>query len=481
MPLLSNPGRLGAILYVGAGAARLVQILLDVRPDGDQIEALAVGAFATALGLAGLLIDWHRLPRWLPLGAAFLALGLIGWAERTDQASVSVAGAAATILVFLWLGLTQSRRVVLGASVAAVAVVVIPHSGTASELRAALGNAVIVVGMALLVGLLLARLVGELKRPLALQDQRLAILSAVAGSLRSPRDSSPEPLSAIVELALSIFGGDSAVLLTGDPEDWQTLCGADKLPNLSAFIQMAESFASDTALSGRPVQRVLTDEAMPGAVLAIPIVMGRRLEGVVVLYHPVRGWLLDDAMTELLELFGTHAGSLVNHERGMRRLLDEASRDPLTGVGNRRHAHALLSTLATCDVVGLLDVDGLKKLNDTHGHATGDAVLRKVAEYLRGNLRDPDDVARYGGDEFLLVLRDAAKDATRVGQRLLDGWETGTVPCGFSLGLACHIDGAGGAETLGRADAALYRAKHGGGHRVAVDAPMAPSGQPDGK
>lgn len=475
MPLLGNPGRLGAILYVGAGSARLLQILLDAKPDGQQVEAFAVGIVATALGLIGLLVDWHRLPGWVPLGAALVALGLIGWGERTDMASVSVAGAVATILVFLWLGLTQARVVILGASIMAFAAVVVPHAGTARELRAAIGTGVIVIGMALLVSLLLARLVAELQRPLALKDQRLAILSAVAVALRSPHEGGPDPLSEIAELALKVFGGDGAVVLTGGPDDWQSVHGLDKLPALPAFVGIAESFASETALTGRPAQRVLTAEAFSGALLAIPIMAGRRLEGVVILYDASQGWSLDETMAELLELFGTQTGSLVHHERGMRRLLDEASRDPLTGVGNRRHAHALLAALASCDVVGLVDVDGLKALNDTEGHAAGDEVLRGVADYLRSNMRDPDDVARYGGDEFLLVLRDAAKDAAKVGQRLVEGWDPAVHACGFSVGFACHVDGTGGGATLARADAALYRAKKAGGHRVVVDPTGAPT------
>jgi two-component system cell cycle response regulator len=157
-----------------------------------------------------------------------------------------------------------------------------------------------------------------------------------------------------------------------------------------------------------------------------------------------------------------------------------ARTDVLTGLANRRHADDVLrSTIASarrhrrtlCAV--LADVDRFKAVNDTHGHAAGDAVLREVAVRLTAGLREEDVAARWGGEEFLLLLPDSP-DATVVCERLRAS--ISERPINVHGLLELHVSASfgwapwSGEETgealVGRADLALYAAKAGGRDRV---------------
>ena len=99
--------------------------------------------------------------------------------------------------------------------------------------------------------------------------------------------------------------------------------------------------------------------------------------------------------------------------------------DPLTGLANRRHFQTAMRQLAAdgklAGSVFLADIDHFKRINDCWGHASGDAVLVEVARRLRGILREPDLIVRWGGEEFLVVVRALGPDAVdALAQRMLD-------------------------------------------------------------
>jgi diguanylate cyclase (GGDEF)-like protein len=95
-------------------------------------------------------------------------------------------------------------------------------------------------------------------------------------------------------------------------------------------------------------------------------------------------------------------------------LLVQSERDPLTGLANRRHFQAAMKQLAAdgklAGTVFLVDIDHFKRINDTHGHTAGDAVLMEMARRLRETLREQDLIVRWGGEEFLVVVRTLAHD-----------------------------------------------------------------------
>ncbi|MDZ7621024.1 MAG: diguanylate cyclase [Candidatus Competibacteraceae bacterium] len=189
--------------------------------------------------------------------------------------------------------------------------------------------------------------------------------------------------------------------------------------------------------------------------------------------------LIEDLQRQVLEL---------NEEKErLRRILQEKNatllRDPLTGVGNRlayqerlqqefqrwRRFGAPLSFL-------VWDIDHFKRINDEHGHAVGDAVLRCIAQQLASRLRSTDFVARYGGEEFVTLLPGADLQAawqvadeirSRIAQA---GFEHAGVrlPITISCGVAGFAPGDSPQTVFQRADQALYRAKQVGRNQCVV-------------
>ncbi|HYO41001.1 MAG TPA: GGDEF domain-containing protein [Nocardioidaceae bacterium] len=151
------------------------------------------------------------------------------------------------------------------------------------------------------------------------------------------------------------------------------------------------------------------------------------------------------------------------HDRECRR----ANVDPLTGVASRRQIGRRLAATEPGAVVCMLDVDGLKRLNDTHGHAAGDSALREFGTLLRDSVRGEDFVGRYGGDEFLVVFGAAPLDVARermVATAVAWGARTGgalTVSGGLAV-----VDGRGAVAAARAADGALYRSKRSGRDRI---------------
>lgn len=163
-----------------------------------------------------------------------------------------------------------------------------------------------------------------------------------------------------------------------------------------------------------------------------------------------------------------------------------ANTDPLTSLANKRSMEEFLAReldraeryRRSISVV-LIDLDRFKKVNDTHGHPTGDAVLRQFASLLTENVRRIDLAARYGGEEFVLTLCEAdLEDASHVGEKMrsrieshvfvdVEGRPVGTITA--SLGVASYpIDAVRSNDLIAVADRRLYIAKQTGRNRVVV-------------
>jgi len=166
-------------------------------------------------------------------------------------------------------------------------------------------------------------------------------------------------------------------------------------------------------------------------------------------------------------------------------LREQSVRDHLTGLFNRRYMEEtlereLLRAARKQLSLGMimLDVDDLKRFNDTWGHAAGDEILRELGSLLLRQVRGEDIACRYGGDEFILILPDASQEVTRGRAELIcedakrfhlqfEGQSLAAVT--LSLGVAAFPEhGATSTGILRAVDAALYRAKHEGRGRVVV-------------
>lgn len=234
------------------------------------------------------------------------------------------------------------------------------------------------------------------------------------------------------------------------------------------------------------------DESSPGQTLCVPMMAQGEALGILHVSHlgeVVRRRQTAErplaALKHMSVTLADHIALSVSNLKLRQRLQDQALRDPLTGLFNRRYMEESFERElrraehhASPLGVIMIDLDHFKKFNDMHGHAAGDAVLRKMGAFLRTYSRGEDIACRYGGEEFTLIFPDAALDDTRRrAEELRRAFKhldvqyrdqtLGTVT--LSLGTAAYPDHGGTIDQLLRAaDTALYRAKAQGRDRVVV-------------
>ena len=226
--------------------------------------------------------------------------------------------------------------------------------------------------------------------------------------------------------------------------------------------------------------------------LCLPLMFQPQRLGVLYVYRDDRDDFRQDEI-DLLASFAQCAAGAISNARLYAQMTDLARTDALTGLANRRSFDERLGIEVArgdryrrpCALLAL-DVDHFKRVNDTHGHQAGDAVLKSLAALLRERARAGIDVAaRVGGEEFAVLLpetgRDGAlgiadrirEDVERSAVRIADG---STIGVTVSIGVCCYPDHAGSAEALMRnADQALYAAKRLGRNRTAVFGEPIPS------
>ncbi len=185
---------------------------------------------------------------------------------------------------------------------------------------------------------------------------------------------------------------------------------------------------------------------------------------------------VDERRTRWVELFGRRK-SLLETERAAGQLRRQAYEDPLTHLPNRRYAEARLDGLLAgggVPALAVVDVDRFKSINDAIGHPGGDAVLRAVAELLIAGVRDTDEVCRWAGDEFVVLLPDTtaeqAERALERTRRKVATYDWGSLglsrPVTISVGIASAARGDDRRTLFAAADGVLYDAKRSGRDRV---------------
>ena len=197
--------------------------------------------------------------------------------------------------------------------------------------------------------------------------------------------------------------------------------------------------------------------------------------------YGVFGW--SNEVSRLITMLTASALSLALVSRSQR-LLQLATSDPLTGLFNRGYVEDCLAIelsrahrYGNVLTLAVIDADRFKALNDTHGHAAGDFVLKKISALLRDSFRQSDTTARYGGEEFVVLLPETDIEAARRKVESLRelvaatpiqlGLLAQSVQITISAGLASFPDdGDGAAELLAAADERMFRAKRQGRNLV---------------
>ena len=226
------------------------------------------------------------------------------------------------------------------------------------------------------------------------------------------------------------------------------------------------------------------------AILGVAMLLSARsFQAVLVPTIELFHWLLSSAVLIVISRLTGQLSALRAQQKAQKLELREAlekvrllaTRDELTGLSNRRHALELLaqeerkaSRNVALSCFALIDIDHFKRINDTQGHHAGDETLRRFAGILGASLRPGDVLARWGGEEFLLLLPSTSlAQASQVMERLRERCATASnwqdlanLQVTFSAGVASHLAEETTQESIARADAALYRAKAAGRNRT---------------
>ena len=326
----------------------------------------------------------------------------------------------------------------------------------------------------------------------------LELLHAVRAVISLPAEHADEALSHVLKIAL-----DSLSCEVGVIRDGRGRWARSAAPVRTGHQQLPAQ--GDAGPAGRPVrQRVhllpghLTGPHRAGPARATRTAYGRCSPWP----SPSRSaassswrtpWPHRAGFTALCVELGKHiaeAATVVAHTAALREELREAAEqhaslarlDPLTGLGNRLAWDEALSRAQEhvdsggCVTVITLDIDGLKRVNDTEGHAAGDALLRRCASIIRENVRGDDVCARLGGDEFAVLIPHPEEQAERVLGLLrdrLNGVTSTEDSAAASIGMATTTPRGRVADAVREADLAMYAVKR--GRRANAPAPLVTS------
>jgi diguanylate cyclase (GGDEF)-like protein len=219
------------------------------------------------------------------------------------------------------------------------------------------------------------------------------------------------------------------------------------------------------------------------SLLCLPLNVGGRTKGIVELISFASVAALDEAQMQTVEAIASLAATGLEKVRLLEQLRSAADMDLVTAVHNHRYLQERLRQEVARSArshspfaVLMLDLDMFKPVNDRHGHADGDRVLHTIAATIKAHVRASDVVARYGGDEFVVLMPDTPPDhAELVARRVVAGIlqrqhdmsDGSHVNVGCSAGLAVYpADGRTSAQLLQAADAAMYAVKRTGGKQV---------------
>ncbi|HTU98182.1 MAG TPA: sensor domain-containing diguanylate cyclase [Solirubrobacteraceae bacterium] len=447
-------------------------------------------ACVLAVAAGALAVRASRDQQGTQLGlvpAALLFLAAVAFLRNSVGGSPSGTSALAMIPVFHTALYGRSRRqlavVVAGVGLFYLLPILIvgPPSYPHSQYR----SAVLSVAVSSIVGFATQQLVASVRRQARQAREREGMLQQLGDVVHRLFDS-PHPRIDVCQAAKSISSARVALLYEPATDGDGLVCTAVTEREAASLRQRAGTgSAVEEAFATRQQVLVTTDvesrvgsreswiaTGRPRSVLYQPLTRHGVAQGVLVV-----GWpdeiQAGGAHTTIASLLAHEAAAVIARADVLDNLADEAQTDPLTGLPNRRAWDAQVKRLhgeGGQFVIAMIDFDHFKRFNDTYGHPAGDRLLKETAAAWRDQLRTGDVLARLGGEEFGLLLRDCDPEvATEVTERLRrsvsEGW---TCSAGIAVGGA----GESVEDIIARADVALYEAKAAGRDRTHL-APLA--------
>jgi diguanylate cyclase (GGDEF)-like protein len=271
------------------------------------------------------------------------------------------------------------------------------------------------------------------------------------------------------EMSIEIVPGKTGVM------EWMIKEGKD-----SELMHKGEELAFDVPVLA---DHFLSDGDKARIIISAPLVAKKSMFGLLVALHKSDGGLYSKEDIKLITVLANQAAIAVENTILYQKLEKEAVTDGLTGVFNYRFLMTSLEReikrAARFNQVFsfvMLDVDNLKKYNDTLGHLYGSQALKEIAIIIKNNCREIDFVSKYGGDEFGIILPqtdlEGAENVTKrivsaVSSHRFDGTSAGLLTCSAGISLFPK-DGKTAKELIASADKALYQAKRSGKNKLST-------------
>lgn len=430
-------------------------------------EAVRWGSVSALFGVLIYVLPWHR---WPSISTVFIGIGivpltaLIAWDTGFAAGKDTPSPEAPFFVILAWVGVTQPRWY----PAAFAPYIGIVYGGvllTTPDTRTSIYSLPTVVLIATVLGEVIGWMRETVTKAQLLERQRLNDVQVLTRTLSRLRGVPIEDAAEAIGLAAGdLYRCEQATVV---------LRGIEIDPALTTYrtggrVSRDEATTLLALASVDAKDRVRVVPAEDGSTGTMQLYISLLTPS-----EEVAGIVIADLVAEpdsftmhVARLFSTEVGTAIEQLEQIEALEQKALFDELTGIGNRRHASELLDSLQPGDAVMLIDVDDFKQVNDTDGHAAGDEVLKSLGHHMRSAIRDADGVARFGGDEFIVVNRRSEGDAFEVAQRIHESWVDAGPPATISIGVAVHAGGMKAAATLEHADVALYESKEGGRNQV---------------
>lgn len=477
-------GRYLAAFFFVSGMIGVLQSGISQTPGLNRPALALLGGCGVAAGLVVWHLPWQR---WR--AAALEPLLPIAFLLLAGVQSVGAHPAAVPpffILGSVWAGLALRK----GAGLRIAPLILVAHAGPpllAGRVESLVMTTIITVTVGVLVAEVVGRAFFALRVARAEAERMTEMMSVTFNAARRLRTLDTEGIYRELVEAVRSLGFDAAAVsvLENGGSQFMVRAAQGFYAAIDGFEHLSSDGVAGRVLGSREAVfienyqsssyrvRALDAEGF-SLVAGIPVEVEGEIVAVLLAGNRRQGKLAA-YLSDALSLLGSDAAVALSNARDFekqrelaREMTRRSLRDSLTGLGNRRAADAELAAVRPGDAVLLIDLDHFKSVNDTDGHAAGDAVLAHLGSFLGQSLRGSDTAARFGGEEFMAILWQADGEAPVIAERLLVEWRATRPRTTFSVGLAVHAEGRTTEETLRMADAALYRAKRTGRDRLAV-------------